>query len=100
MIWSSRDWGDGPEHELLASREDRGGDLVAFGRGHDERDVVGRLFEDLEQGVERRRRKHVHFVDDEDLEPVPQRSVARVLTQFADAVDPGVRRGVDLEDVG
>ena len=91
--------GNRPEDELLTPRKDRRRQLVALGRGHDERDVVGGFFKNLQQGVEGGRREHVHFVDDEYLEAVPGRRVTGVLAKLPDAVHAGVRRGVDFEDV-
>jgi len=44
-----------PELELLATRKYGVGDLVKLRRRHNENDVRGRLFEGLQQGVERAR---------------------------------------------
>jgi hypothetical protein len=55
---------------VVRARADRADDLLGLGRGEDELHVVGRLFDELEQGVEALRRDHVRLVEDEDLEPV------------------------------
>jgi hypothetical protein len=57
------------EVEALTAAGDRRQDLVLLGRGEHEDDVLGRLFEHLEEGVEGLGRKHVDFVDDVDLHP-------------------------------
>ena len=58
---------DAAEVEALAARLDGLGHLVRMRRGEHEDDVARRLLERLEQRVERRRREHVHLVDDVDL---------------------------------
>ena len=88
-----------PQVEALAARQDRHRHLVHLGRRQQEFDVRGRLFQRLEQRVERRRRHHVHFVDDVDLEARRHRGIAHRLGHLAHAVDAVVRRGVDLDHV-
>ena len=58
-----------------------------------------RLFERLQQGVERLRREHVDFVDDVDLVACPAGPKLHVLPQFADLVDAAVAGAVDLQHV-
>ena len=58
---------DAAQVEALAARDDRGEHLVALGRREDELHVGRRLLQRLEEGVPRRAREHVAFVDDEDL---------------------------------
>ena len=59
-----------------------------------------RLFDGLEQRVERLRRQPVHFVDDEDLVAIAHRRHPEAGDDdVADLVDLRVRGGVDLEDV-
>ena len=58
---------DAGEIEPLAARQDRDRNLLRLGRGEDELHMLGRLFERLQQGVERLLREHVDFVDDVDL---------------------------------
>ena len=91
---------DRPELVHLRARQDRFRNLVELGRRHHEHDVRRRLFDRLQQGVERRRRQLVHFVDDEHLEPIAHRHDAEAGDDhLAHVVDAGVRGGVDLEDV-
>ncbi len=98
MLEEPRGW-----HELeviaLAAREDRDRDLVNFRRREDERRVRRRLFQGLEERVERRHREHVHLVDDVDLAPQLRGLVADTVTELADVVDAVVGRAVDLEVV-
>ena len=58
---------DGFEVEYLAAREDGGKYLLLLGGSHDEDDILGWLLQRFEEGVERRRREHVHLVDDIDF---------------------------------
>ena len=55
-----------------------------------------RLFERLEQAVERLLRQHVHFVDDVDLVARRRRGIAHAFDDLADIVDAGARGGVHL----
>ena len=90
---------DAPQVEPLAAREDGGQDLLRVGRGEHELHVLGRLFEGLEQRVERRRREHVDFVNDVDLELGAGRGVLAGLAQLADLLDAVVAGAVDFEHV-
>ena len=79
----------------LAARLDGGGQLVRIGGGADELHVRRRLFERLQQRVERAGGEHVYFVDDVDLEAALGRLVAHVLDDLAHC-RPGVGGSVDL----
>ena len=61
--------------------------------------MLGRLFERLQQTVERGLREHVHFVDDVDFGPRHDRAVTGVVDDLADVVDARVRGGVHFEHV-
>ena len=61
--------------------------------------MLGRLFERLEQGVERLLREHVDFVDDVDLVPRAAGPDGDVLPQLANLVDAAVAGAVDLQHV-
>jgi hypothetical protein len=87
------------EVELQAAREHRHRDFLRVGGGKDELDVLGRLLQRLQHGVEGRGGQHVHFVDDVHLEAAARRRVGGVLQQLAHLVDLGVGRGVDLDEV-
>ena len=75
------------------------GILCDFGGAKDEDDPLGRLFERLQQRVERFGGDLVRFVDDEDLVAVARRAVADVLPQLAHLVDAAIRGRVDLDHV-
>src|SRR5215510_13180982 len=86
-----------PELELLAARKYGVGDFVKLRRRHNKSDVRGGLFEGFQQGVERASRKHVDFVNDEDLVTVAGRPDREVVDDhLAHVVDAGVGRGVDF----
>ena len=53
--------------EADAARAHRDRHLLDLGRREQELDVLGRLFERLQEAVESLLREHVHFVDDVDL---------------------------------
>src|SRR5262252_1999245 len=89
-----------PELELLAARKYGVGNLVKLRRRHNKSDVRGRLFEGFQQGVKRAGRKHVDFVNDEDLITVAGRPDRDVVDDHVPhVVDAGVGRGVDFEHV-
>ncbi len=90
---------DGVEGEVLAARADGLGDVFGLGGGHHEDDVVGRLFESFEQGVEGGIGDLVGFVEDVDLVLVAGGAVAGGVAKLADLVDAAVGGGVDLDDV-
>ncbi len=83
----------------MRARADGADDLVRLRRREDEHDVLGRLLDDLQQGVEALRRDHVRLVEDEDLVPVARRGERRALAQVTGVVDAAVAGGVDLDDV-
>ena len=87
------------QDELQAAAEYGNGDFVRVGGGEDEFDVLGRLFQGFEHGVERAFGEHVHFVDDVDFVFASGRGVLGVFEYFADIVDAGVGGGVDFEQV-
>ena len=63
-------------------------------------DQMGRgLFKSLEQRIERRRRQHVHFVDDVHLVATRHRGVLGVIAKLANIVHRVIRRTVDLDDI-
>ena len=90
---------DPAQIETLAARQHRDRDLADFGGGEHEFGVLRRLLQRLQEGVERRRRQHVDFVDDVDLVAGAGRRVAHAVIDLADVVDAGMGRGVHLEDV-
>src|SRR5262249_22447650 len=62
-------------------------------------DVGRRFLQRLQQGVERRGREHVDFVNDVDLVPRPTRPELHVLADVAYLVDAAVAGPVDFQDV-
>ncbi len=90
---------DETEGVVMRPRADRADDLFGLGRREDELHVVGRLLDELQQGVEALRRDHVGLVEDEDLEPVARGGEHRPLAQVACVVDAVVARRVDLDHV-
>ena len=91
--------GDAAEVEALAAGKDRRQHLFGVGGGEEELHVLRRLFEGLEQRVERRRGEHVDFVDDEDFELRRRRHVFDRLAQLADLLDAVVARAVNFQHV-
>ncbi|APH02384.1 hypothetical protein ASJ30_13305 [Janibacter indicus] len=87
------------EGVVVGPRTDGPDDLFGLGRGEDELHVLGRLLDDLEQGVEALRRHHVRLVDDVDLVAALRRTEGGPLAQVAGVVDTAVARRVDLDDV-
>ena len=73
--------------------------LVGLGGRENELDVLWRLFDDLEQGVEPLRRHHVSLVEDENLEAIAGRGEHRTLAQIAGVVDPVVAGSVDFHHI-
>jgi hypothetical protein len=88
-----------PQVELQAAAQHRGQHLVGVGGGQHELQVVGRLFQRLEQGVEGVLGELVRLVDHEDLEAADARLVGRALDQVADLVLAAVAGGVQLDVV-
>src|SRR5436309_1744867 len=71
-----------------------------LGRGEDEDHMRRRLFQSLQQRVERLGGEVVYLVDDVDLVTGLSRRVLDVFDDlFAQIVDTGLRRGVHLDDV-
>ena len=90
---------DPAQVKTLATRENRRQNLLRVGRGEHEFHVRRRLFERLEQRVERRRRKHVDFVNDVDFERRIGGRVFAGLAQFADLFDAVVARAVNFQNI-
>ena len=79
-----------PQVELQATRQHRHRHLLGIGGGENEFEVLGRLFQRLQHGVEGGIGEHVHFVDHENLEAPLHRFVDRLLQQGLDLVDTAV----------
>ena len=61
--------------------------------------MCGRLFQRLEQRVERCRRQHVHLVDDVNFEARLWPARNGRFAQLAHFLDPAVARGVHLKHI-
>ena len=90
---------DGVKAEVLAARADGLRDVLGLGGRHHEDDVVGRLFQGLEQGVEGGVGDLVGLVEDVDLVLVARGAITGGVAQLADLVDAAVGGGVDFDDV-
>ena len=91
--------GNAAQIKPLAARENRRQNLLRVGRREHELHVRGRLFQRLEQRVERRRREHVDFVNDVDFERRIGRRVFAGLAQLAHLLDAVVARAVNFQHV-
>ena len=84
---------------MLAARADGLGKVLGLSRRHHEDDVVRRLFQRLQQGIESGVGDLVGLVEDVDLVLVACGAVAGGVAQLADLVDAAIGGGVDLDDV-
>ena len=90
---------DSAQIEALATTKNRHRNLANFGRGEDEFDVRGGFFERFQQGIERRRREHMNFVDDVDFVACRGGAVMHAFDDFADIANACARCGVHFHDV-
>ena len=86
----------GAQIELQTARQHGDRHLVRVGGGQDKFQILGRLFQGFEHGVERRVAQHVHLVDHEDLEAALHRFVNRLLQQLLHLVHAPIGGGVQL----
>ena len=85
--------------ETHTAGKDGGGDFLRLGRRQNEHGVFGRLFERFQKGVERPRRKHVHFVHDVDFIAAVDGRILYLFAEIPHLVHAVVGRGVDLHHV-
>ncbi len=90
---------DEPERVVVGPRPDGADDLLGLGGREDELQVLRRLLDHLQQGVEARRGDHVRLVDDVDLVPAARGPEEGLLPQVAGVVDTAVGGRVDLDHV-
>ena len=83
----------------MGTRPNRSDDLFGFCCRKNELDVLGRLFNDLEECVEALLSDHVCFVEDEDFVAVTCRCEPRSFSKFACVIDAVVAGRIDLDDV-
>ena len=88
-----------PEGKPLAAGEDGGGHLLKLRGGQDEDQMLRRLLDDLQKGVEGRHGEHVHLVDDIDPAGDLRGGVDRVVPEDAHLVDAVVGCRVDLQNI-
>ena len=84
---------------VLASRQDRDRYLVHLRGSQDENNILRRLLQRLQQGVERSDGKHVYLVDDIDLVPPLRRTVCDLFPDLTDIVHAVIGRRVDLDHI-
>ncbi|MGY4449719.1 hypothetical protein ACVWZR_004379 [Bradyrhizobium sp. i1.3.1] len=90
---------DPAQVKTLAARQHGDRNLADLGGREHEFGVLRRFLQRLQEGVERRRRQHVDFVDNVDLVAGAGRRVAHAVIDLADVVDAGVRGRVHLQHV-
>ena len=87
------------EVKYLTTRENRGQNLVLLRGREDEFSVGGRLFERLQEGIERRCREHMHLIDDIHAVFADLWRYSHLVNQLTDVIDGVVGRGVEFVDV-
>ncbi len=87
------------QRELQTARQHGDRQLLRIGGGQQELDVGRRLFQGLEQRVERAGGEHVHFVDQVDLEASTTRRILHVVQQLAGILDLGTAGGVHFDQI-
>ncbi len=85
--------------ELQTPRKNGCRKFLRVSRRQNEFDVGRRLFKGFQQRIEGMAGKHVHFVDQVDLEAPAARGVLHVIEQLTGVLDLGPARGVDLDQV-
>ena len=89
----------GPQIELQAAREHRDRHLLRISRSQYKLEVLGRLLQRLQHGVEGGVGEHVHLVDHEDLEAPLHGLVHRLLQQALHLIHTTVGGRVQLDIV-
>ena len=85
--------------ELQAARQHSGGYFFRVCRSQQKFDVLGRLFECLQQRIERILRQHVHLVNEVHLVAAACGRVLHVIEQVASIVDFGPGCCVDFNQI-
>ncbi len=85
--------------EVLAARANGLRNILRLRRRHHEDDVRRRLFQRLQQRIERRLGNLVRFVENVDLVAVAGRRIARRIAQFANLIDAAIGGRVNLDHV-
>src|SRR5258706_11059095 len=74
---------DAPQIETLTTGQDRHRDFANLGRREDELYMRWRLFQRLQESVERGLRQHMHFIDNKNAVARRSRLIAHGLDDFA-----------------
>ena len=82
--------------ELQAARQHSDRHFLRVGGGQHKFQILGRLFQRLQHGIEGRPGEHVNFVNHEHLEAALHRLVDRLLQQGLHVVDAPVGGGIQL----
>ena len=84
---------------MLAARPDGLRNVLRLGGRQHEHDVSGRLFQRLQQRIERRVRDLMRFIQNVDFEAVARRTIPRPFAQLADLINAAVGCRVNFDDV-
>ena len=90
---------DAAQIEPLAAAEHGHRQLVDLGGGEEKLHMRRRLFQRLEQRIERVAAEHVDFIDNINLVARRDRRIAHRLDNFAHVVHPGVAGGVHFDHI-
>jgi ribose 1,5-bisphosphokinase PhnN len=88
---------DGMKAEMLAARPDGLRNVLSLRGRHHENDVRRRLFQGLEQRIERGIGNLVRFIQNINLVAVTRRAIAGGITQFADLINTAIGGRVDFD---
>ena len=89
-----------PQIELQATRKHCNRHFLRIGRSQHKFEVLRRLFQRLQHGIECRVGQHVHLVDHEDLETPLHRLVHSLLEQTLHFIHTAVRGRIQFNVVG
>ena len=87
------------ETELQTTRQHSDRQLLRIGGCQQEFDVLWRLFQRFQQGVEAVGREHVHFVDQVNLVAASRRCVLDVVEQFAGVLNLGTGGSIHFDQI-
>ena len=90
---------DPAQVKALTAGQDGDWNLADFGRGKNELGMRRRLFQGLEQGIERALGQHVHFVNDIDLVARLNRSIAHAVEQIAHIINASAAGSIQLQHI-
>jgi hypothetical protein len=91
--------GNPPKIESLTPAQDCWQNPVGLRCRKNENNVVGRLFQCLQESVEGLLGQHVDLIDDVDLISATDWGESHILSQFADLIDAVIARSIDFEHV-